>query len=127
VITDPRTIGDPPKIEEPDEYILYTQDFLPPAPNGDKVELYFGPNIVPPPPVKPLAESLSGRVLLKLGDNISTDHILPGGNDVLPLRSNIRPSANTLSGSWTRRSTSGRKRPAEGLWAVGITGAWGVL
>ncbi len=89
VITDPRTLGDPPKIEEPAEYVIYTQDFLPPSSNRDNVEIYMGPNIVPPPPVKSLAASLHGSVLLKLGDNISTDHILPGGNEVLPLRSNI--------------------------------------
>ncbi len=89
VITDPRTLGNPPQIKEPEEYVSYKRDFLPPAEDGDKVEIFVGPNIVPPPPVQLLASSLSGQVLLKLGDNISTDHILPGGNDVLPLRSNI--------------------------------------
>ncbi len=89
VITDPRTLGEAPTVEEPDEYVLYTKDFLLPPSNGETVELFFGPNIIPPPPVQPLALSLTGQVLLKLGDNISTDHILPGGNDVLPLRSNI--------------------------------------
>jgi aconitate hydratase len=118
VITDPRTMGDPPKIEEPDEYILYTQDFLPPAPNGDKVELYFGPNIVPPPPVKPLAESLSGRVLLKLGDNISTDHILPGGNDVLPLRSNI-PAISEYTFRFVDPTFPERAKEAGGGFVVG--------
>ncbi len=118
VITDPRTMGDPPKIEEPDEYILYTQDFLPPAPNGDKVELYFGPNIIPPPPVKPLAESLSGRVLLKLGDNISTDHILPGGNDVLPLRSNI-PAISEYTFRFVDPTFPRRAKEAGGGFVVG--------
>jgi len=118
VITDPRTMGDPPKVEEPDEYILYTQDFLPPAPNGDKVELYFGPNIVPPPPVKPLAESLSGRVLLKLGDNISTDHILPGGNDVLPLRSNI-PAISEYTFRFVDPTFPERAKEAGGGFVVG--------
>jgi len=89
VITDPRKLGSPLKVEEPEKYEIYTDDFLPPAEDGANVEIYQGPNIVPPPPVPPLPERLEGEVLLKLGDNISTDDILPGGNNVLPLRSNI--------------------------------------
>ncbi len=53
------------------------------------VEIYLGPNIVPPPPVPQLPDELRAEVLLALGDNISTDGILPGGNEILPLRSNI--------------------------------------
>ena len=89
VITDPRTLGAPPSVEEPEIYELYTQGFLPPAEIPEGVEIYTGPNIVPPPPPQPIPEQLEGEVLLKLGDNISTDAILPGGNEVLPLRSNI--------------------------------------
>ncbi len=89
VITDPRTLGAPPSVEEPELYELYTQGFLPPAEAPEGVEIYTGPNIVPPPPPQPIPEQLEGEVLLKLGDNISTDEILPGGNEVLPLRSNI--------------------------------------
>jgi aconitate hydratase len=89
VITDPRTLGDPPKVEEPDRYDLYLKGFLPPAEDPDAVEIYTGPNIVPPPPAQPVPDRVEGEVLLRLGDNVSTDEILPGGNDVLPLRSNI--------------------------------------
>lgn len=89
VITDPRTLGAPPSVEEPEIYEVYTQGFLPPAEAPERVEIYTGPNIVPPPPSQPIPEQLEGEVLLKLGDNISTDEILPGGNEVLPLRSNI--------------------------------------
>jgi aconitate hydratase len=53
------------------------------------VQVYSGPNIVPLPPTQPLPEWVQGEVLLKLGDSVSTDEILPGGNEVLPLRSNI--------------------------------------
>jgi aconitate hydratase len=88
-ITDPRKLGEPPKVEEPEEYQLYTADFLPPSKNGEKVEVLRGPNIVPPPLAQPVPKKVEGEVLLVLGDNISTDHILPGGNNVLPLRSNI--------------------------------------
>jgi aconitate hydratase len=88
-ITDPRKLGEPPNVVEPEEYQIYTADFLPPSKNGEKVEVLRGPNIVPPPPAQPVPEKVEGEVLLVLGDNISTDHILPGGNKVLPLRSNI--------------------------------------
>jgi aconitate hydratase len=89
VISDPRLLGEPPEIEEPETFELYTAGFLPPAPNPQAVQIYRGPNIVPPPPTPPLAEWVRGEVLLKLGNNVSTDEILPGGNDVLPLRSNV--------------------------------------
>ena len=118
VITDPRTLGVPPQIREPDEYVLYTEDFLAPAANGDKVEIFTGPNIVPPPPVPVLMESLKGRVLLKLGDNISTDHILPGGNDVLPLRSNI-PAISEYTFRFVDPSFPKRAREAGGGFVVG--------
>ena len=118
VITDPRTLGKMPEVQEPEEYVLYTQDFLPPASNGDKVEIFLGPNIVPPPPVKPLASSLTGTVLLKLGDNISTDHILPGGNDVLPLRSNI-PAISEYTFRYLDHTFVGRAKKAGGGFVVG--------
>ncbi len=118
VITDPRTLGDPPKIEEPEEYVIYTQDFIPPASNGDKVKILFGPNIVPPPQVQPLAESMAGKVLLKLGDNISTDDILPGGNDVLPLRSNI-PAISEYTFRYVDPTFPQRAKQAGGGFVVG--------
>jgi aconitate hydratase len=89
VITDPRTLGAYPEIAEPERYELYTDGFLQPATDPASVEIYLGPNIVPPPPVPQLPDELRAEVLLSLGDNISTDGILPGGNEILPLRSNI--------------------------------------
>ena len=62
---------------------------IPPAKPARKTELIRGPNIKPLPKGKPLEDKLACKVLLKLGDNISTDDILPGGSKVLPLRSNI--------------------------------------
>jgi aconitate hydratase len=118
VITDPRKLGAPPQIQEPAEYVLYTQDFLPPASNGQQVEIFTGPNIIPPPPVQPLGASLRGRVLLKLGDNISTDHILPGGNDVLPLRSNI-PAISEYTFRYVDHTFPKRAKEAGGGFVVG--------
>lgn len=88
-ITDPRTLGECPKVEEPERYLLYTQGFIFPPENGGDIEVFQSPNIVPPPPVQPVPDALKGEVLIHLGDNISTDEILPGGNEVLPYRSNI--------------------------------------
>jgi len=61
---------------------------FPPA-DGSQVEVIRGPNIKPIPPSEPLADALAGEVLLKLGDNVTTDHIMPAGARTLPLRSNI--------------------------------------
>jgi aconitate hydratase len=92
VITDPRTLGIPyPRVVEPDEPMLNTEMFVapPPADEAAKVQLVRGENILPLPDLEPLPESLEVVVLLKVGDNISTDEILPAGARVLPYRSNV--------------------------------------
>jgi aconitate hydratase len=90
VITDPRTLAMPyPKFEEPKEYILNTDALAPPPDDGSEVELVKGPNIAALPVFDPLPQSLKGPVLMKVGDNISTDEIMPAGAKVLPYRSNI--------------------------------------
>jgi len=90
VITDPRTLAMPyPKFEEPKEYILNTDALAPPPDDGSKVELVKGPNIAALPVFDPLPQSIKGPVLMKVGDNISTDEIMPAGAKVLPYRSNI--------------------------------------
>jgi aconitate hydratase len=88
-ITDPRDLGEMPEIEMPDKYLVDDRLVLPPAENPDEVEVLRGPNIKPLPVNTELAESLSAQVSLKVGDNITTDHIMPAGAKVLPLRSNI--------------------------------------
>lgn len=88
VLTDPRVLGRAPHVQEPDEYIIYTQDFIFPQ-NGKDVEIVVGPNIKPVPVPTPIADNIKGEVLIKTRDNISTDDILPAGARVLPLRSNI--------------------------------------
>ena len=62
---------------------------MPPPADGAGVEILRGPNIKPLATIEPLPDQLHGKMLLKMGDNISTDHILPGGAKVLPLRSNL--------------------------------------
>jgi aconitate hydratase len=90
VITDPRTLPMPyPKFEEPKTYILNTEALAPPPEDGSDVELVKGPNIASLPTFEPLPQSLAGPVLMKVGDNVSTDEIMPAGAKVLPYRSNI--------------------------------------
>lgn len=117
-ITDPRRLGDPPKVEEPEEYELYTADFLLPAKNGEKVEVLRGPNIVPPPPAQPVPDRVEGEVLLLLGDSISTDHILPGGNNVLPLRSNI-PAISEWTFAYVDKTFPKRAKEKGGGFVIG--------
>jgi aconitate hydratase len=88
VLTDPRKLGEPIEIKNPEKFLVDDSMIIPPN-GGADVEIYRGPNIKPLPMNTPMAESITGKVLLVVGDNISTDHIMPAGAKVLPLRSNI--------------------------------------
>ncbi len=91
VFTDPRTLGEMPEIGMPESFLINDNLIVPPVPaeDMDEVEILRGPNIKPFPATVPLAESIEAKVLLKVGDNITTDHIMPAGAKILPLRSNI--------------------------------------
>lgn len=90
VITDPRTLGMAyPRFKEPETNRLNTEMLVPPASEGAPYEMEKGPNIKPLPALEPLPDQLEGPVLLKLGDNISTDGIMPAGAKALAFRSNI--------------------------------------
>jgi len=90
VITDPRDLGIPcPKVEEPEKASVNLSMLERPPEDGSGIKLQKGPNIKPIPHFDPLPKTLEGPVLIKLGNNISTDEILPAGTRVLPFRSNI--------------------------------------
>ena len=91
VFTDPRTLGDAVNIPLPEKFDYNDNMIVAPAPveEMDSVEVLRGPNIKPYPETAPLAESISVPCSLKVGDNITTDHIMPAGAKILPLRSNI--------------------------------------
>jgi aconitate hydratase len=91
VLTDPRDLGEYPQIEMPQRFIINDNLFIPPLPPEEavKVGIIRGPNIKPLPDFPPLPDTLGGEVLVKVGDNITTDHIMPAGAKILPLRSNI--------------------------------------
>ncbi|WP_226666724.1 aconitate hydratase [Microbulbifer aggregans] len=89
-ITDPRAMDmDYPAFREPESLRDMRPLLLAPQEIPVAVELEKGPNIQPLPEFEALPEKLSGPILLKAGDNVSTDEILPAGTDILPLRSNI--------------------------------------
>lgn len=88
-ITDPRKLGDYQKVSNPEKYVINDENLVPPAEDPSTVEIFMGPNIKPFPHFGPLEDDLEGVVALKVGDNITTDHIMPAGSKVLPLRSNI--------------------------------------
>ena len=88
-ITDPRTLGVPIEVDQPQAFFVNDNLIVPPAEAGCEVEVVRGPNIRPFPLGRPLGDRLEGEVLLKMEDNITTDHIMPSGAKLLPYRSNI--------------------------------------
>ena len=89
--TEPRTLGDMPEFKLPEHFKINDNMVVPPADEADmdSVEVLRGPNIKPFPQTSPLDDSIDCQVSLKVGDNITTDHIMPAGAKILPLRSNI--------------------------------------
>jgi aconitate hydratase len=95
VITDPRKIvKDSVNVPLPDSYHIDDSMIIPPFGEPGNIEVQRGPNIKPFPDNTPLPETLKTRVILKVGDNITTDDIMPAGAKILPLRSNIPAIAN---------------------------------
>jgi len=76
-------------ISMPDEFVINDNMIVPPAPTSEGVEIVRGPNIKPFPLGKALTDTVSGEVLLKMEDNITTDHIMPSNAKLLPYRSNV--------------------------------------
>ncbi len=91
VLTDPRTLGDMPNFELPEIFTINDNMVVPPveAEDMDSVEVLRGPNIKPFPVSKAMEDEIDVKCSLKVGDNITTDHIMPAGAKILPLRSNI--------------------------------------
>jgi aconitate hydratase len=92
VVTDPRDLGSEmqyPVIQDPKAYLVDDFSIIRPSEELRKTQVIRGPNIAPLPTLDPLPESLKTKVVLVVGDHISTDTIMPAGSKVLPLRSNI--------------------------------------
>ena len=90
-LTDPRDLGEAPTVEMPEHFTINDNMIEPPAgpEEAASVEVLRGPNIKPFPKTEPLPESITAKAVLKVGDNITTDHIMPAGAKILPYRSNI--------------------------------------
>jgi aconitate hydratase len=88
-ITDPRDLGEPVTVEHPARFVVSDNMILPPAEDPDAVETIRGPNVKPLPEFHPLPDVIRGRVLIKVGDDVTTDDISPAGAKILPLRSNL--------------------------------------
>ncbi|MBL4930664.1 aconitate hydratase [Clostridium paridis] len=88
-LTDPTELDIDIKVELPESFLIDDSMIIAPAVDGSKVEIKRGPNIKPFPVNNPLGDSLEGKAILKVGDNITTDHIMPSNSKLLPYRSNI--------------------------------------
>jgi len=88
-LTDPASFGPPIKVELPQSFDVDDSMIIAPEGRGQEVKVRRGPNIKPLPIQKELPPGIEGEVLIKVGDNITTDHIMPAGAKILPLRSNI--------------------------------------
>lgn len=90
-LTDPRELGEAPEVEMPEKFIVNDNMIEPPASEEEAkdIKVLRGPNIKPFPKTSPLPEEITAKAILKVGDNITTDHIMPAGAKILPYRSNI--------------------------------------
>lgn len=88
-ITDPRELGEDIPVELPEKFLINDNGIIPPAKDGEVVDIARGPNIKPFPKAQKLADTVKGIVLTKVGDNITTDHIMPSNAKLLPYRSNV--------------------------------------
>ena len=90
-ITDPTTISEPLNVQMPEKFLINDSAVLAPVPveEAEAAQVLRGPNIKEFPKSKPFADELTAKLVLKVGDNITTDHIMPAGAKILPYRSNI--------------------------------------
>ena len=90
-LTDPRTFGKAPKIKMPKKFLINDNMIQEPATEEEakNIEIVYGPNIKPYPDTAPLKDEITAKAILKVGDDITTDHIMPAGAKILPFRSNI--------------------------------------
>ncbi len=117
VLTDPRDLGEAAEIEMPDEFIINDNMITMPASveEADSVEVLYGPNIKPFPTTKPLPEEITAKAVLKVGDNITTDHIMPAGAKILPYRSNIPYLSNFCFKQCDEKFAEHCKEAGEGI------------
>lgn len=118
VITDPRDLEtkyglEYPNVKVPEEFLVDDSMVLPPAEDPSTVEIYRGPNIVPPTPNVAMPQEIKGEVTIKLGDKITTDHIMPAGQR-LKYRSNVPKYAEfvfePVDSTFSKRALENKKQ-----------------
>ena len=114
-ITDPRRLGNYPRIKMPDEFVIDDSGLINPT---GKAKIKRGSMIAPLPLKKPLEKHLSGEVLIKLGDNITTDDIMPAGSKIIPLRSHI-PKISEYAFHNIDKDFAGKAKEKKGGFIVG--------
>jgi aconitate hydratase len=124
-ITDPRDLGiEYPPVDMPDEYLVDDCMILPPAPEGEEVVIVRGPNIGDPPRNAALPDSLVGEVTLKVGDKITTDHIMPAGSR-LKYRSNVPKYAQfvfeNIDGTFPARCLANKEKGRANIVVGGLS------
>lgn len=121
VITDPRDLGDAPVVSLPEKYLPGDSRIETPLPphEAQNVGIVRGPNIAPFPAFDPMPDIVTGLVMLKVGDNITTDHIMPAGAKVLPLRSNI-PAISEFVFAALDETFARRMREKKGAGVAGV-------
>lgn len=117
VLTDPRTLGEFPEIEMPEKFLINDNMVELPASveEADSVEIKYGPNIKPFPTSEALPDSIEAKAILKVGDNITTDHIMPAGAKILPYRSNIPYLSNFCFKQCDEHFAENCKREGSGI------------
>ena len=117
VLTDPRTLGEFPGIEMPESFLINDNMVELPASveEADDVEIKYGPNIKPFPTSVALPDSIEAKAVLKVGDNITTDHIMPAGAKILPYRSNIPYLSNFCFRQCDEHFAENCKREGSGM------------
>ena len=117
VLTDPRTLGEFPEIEMPEKFPINDNMVELPASveEADSVEIKYGPNIKPFPTSEALPDSIEAKAILKVGDNITTDHIMPAGAKILPYRSNIPYLSNFCFKQCDEHFAENCKREGSGI------------
>ena len=114
-IIDPRDAGyDVPVVSEPDSFLINDNLLIPPKADTSNVVIVKGPNIKEVPVKAPLSSDIKAEVLLKLGNNITTDDIMPAGSKVLPFRSNIPAISEfvfeNIDNTFSRRANEAREK-----------------
>ena len=117
-ITDPRELGDPIKIKMPESFNSTDEMIIPPSGNRGKKPLIMGPNIKTLPNFSRLPDTIETEVLLVVGDNITTDDIMPAGAEILPLRSNL-PAISQYAFAGIDPTFAGRAKQARSGIIVG--------